>query len=100
MCGFLKSACEGRSRLLSCKNPEPLKAQHGTHDRRCQDEGPMLSPDDVWEPLGREAGPLQRVRHHQVIEERRVFLPNFIFLVDNAIFYYFIIHWKEEQSRH
>ena len=44
-----------------------------------------LRAGDVWEPLGCETGPLQGMRHHQVIEKRSVLLPYFILLIDDTL---------------
>ena len=44
-----------------------------------------LRPRHVREPLGREAGPLQGVGHHQVVEEGRVLLPDLVLLVDHPL---------------
>lgn len=43
------------------------------------------SPGDVGQPLHGEAGPLERVCHHQVVEERRVLLPDPVLLADDAL---------------
>ena len=41
--------------------------------------------DAVGEPLHGERGPLQRVRHHQVVQERRVLLPDLVLLRHHAL---------------
>jgi hypothetical protein len=41
--------------------------------------------DAVREPLHGERGPLQRVRHHQVVQERRVLLPDLVLLRHHAL---------------
>ena len=44
-----------------------------------------LRPGHVGQPLGREAGPLQGVGHHQVVQEGGVLLPDLVLLVDDAL---------------
>ena len=39
---------------------------------------------DIWEPLGSQAGPLQGMRHYQVIEKGCVFLPYLVLLINDA----------------
>jgi len=39
----------------------------------------------VRQPLGGQRGPLEGVRHDQVVQERRVLLPNLVLLVDHAL---------------
>ena len=44
-----------------------------------------LRPGHVRQPLGRQAGPLQGVGHHQVVQEGRVLLPYLVLLVDDSL---------------
>ena len=44
-----------------------------------------LGASDVGQPLRGQAGPLQGVRHHQVVQERCVLLPDLVLLVDHAL---------------
>lgn len=39
----------------------------------------------VRQPLGGQRWPFQCVRHHQIVQERCVFLPYFVFLVNDAL---------------
>lgn len=50
-------------------------------------DGVVLSGrlDTVGEPLHGEGGPLERVRDDEVVEERRVLLPDLVLLVDEAL---------------
>lgn len=41
--------------------------------------------DTVGEPLHGERGPLERVRHHQVVQKRRVLLPDLVLLRHHAL---------------
>lgn len=42
------------------------------------------SPCDIWEPLRSEAGPLQGVRHDQIVQERGVLFPDLVLFIDNS----------------
>lgn len=44
-----------------------------------------VSPGDIRQPLGSEAGPLQGVGHHQVIEEGGVLLPYLVLFIDHPL---------------
>ena len=48
---------------------------------------------DVRQPLCSETRPLQGMGHHQVIEKGSVFLPYLVLLIDDPLFYSFIIGW-------
>lgn len=50
-----------------------------------------LRPGDVWEPLRSQAGPLQGVGHHQVVEERCVLLPYLVLFVHHSLLHRFVI---------
>ena len=52
---------------------------------------------DIWEPLSSEAGPLQGMRHHQVIEKWSVLLPYLVLFIDDSLLYSFIIGWTEHE---
>ena len=45
-----------------------------------------LRSGHVRQPLGCQAGPLQRMGHHQVVQEWCVLLPDLVLLVDNPLF--------------
>ena len=40
----------------------------------------------IRQPLGRQTRPLEGVGHDEVVEERRVLLPDLVLLVDDALF--------------
>ena len=65
-----------------------------THTPRCWTDLCVLdlawfdagrSRGGVRHPLHRERGPLQRVRHHQVVEEGRVLLPHLVLLLHHLL---------------
>lgn len=56
------------------------------------------SPADVRQPLDREAGPLQRVRHHQVVQEGRVLLPDLVLLVDDPLLHRVIVDFGRNRT--
>lgn len=45
----------------------------------------VLRVDRVGQPLHRQRGPLELVADHQVVQERRVLLPDLVLLVDDLV---------------
>lgn len=52
---------------------------------RCQVQEWAEVPGDIREPLCCETGPLERMGHHQVVEERCVFLPYLVLFIDHPL---------------
>ena len=42
-------------------------------------------PGHIGQPLSSEAGPLQRVGHHQIVQEGGVLLPDLVLLIDHPL---------------